>query len=179
MRQAAPRDAQAAPKDAADAVSELFMLHHSRLLGLAVLLIGDKQVADDVVQDAFIGLYRRWSHLRDPDAAVAYLNRAVVNGGHEHFRRGRRAALLLPRLVPRSEELSSAEQDAVGHDEADRLRRAVEGLPWRQRQVLVLRYYLDQSEAEIADTLGVARGSVKRHASRGLAALARSMGSEQ
>lgn len=167
------------PTDAAEAVSELFMLHQRRLLGLATLLIGSRQVADDVVQDAFIGLYRHWSHLRDPEAAVAYLNKAVVNGGREHFRRGKRAALLLPRMVPRAEELASAEQDAVGHDEADRLRREVDRLPWRQRQVLVLRYYLDQSEAEIADTLGIARGSVKQHASRGLAALARTIGSER
>lgn len=167
------------PADAADAVSELFMLHHSRLLGLATLLVGNRQVADDVVQDAFLGLYRHWSHLRDPRAAVGYLNKAVVNGGREHFRRGKRAALLLPRMAPRAEELASAEQDAVGHDEADRLRHAIDGLPWRQRQVLVLRYYLDQSEAEIADTLGIARGSVKRHASRGLATLACNIGGER
>jgi len=162
-----------------DAVSELFVLHHRRLVGLAALLVGDRQSAEDVVQDAFVGLYRRWQHLRDPEAAVAYLNKAVVNGGRDQIRRGRRGAALLPRMVPRSEELTSAEQDAVGHDEAERLWQAVSGLPWRQRQVLVLRYYLDQSEAEIAETLGVSRGSVKRHASRGVAALARSMGSER
>jgi RNA polymerase sigma factor (sigma-70 family) len=77
--------------------------------------------------------------------------------------------------VPRSEELTSAEQDAVAHQDADRLWAAVTALPTRQRQVLVLRYYLDQSEAEIAETLDVTRGSVKSHASRGLAALARCM----
>jgi RNA polymerase sigma factor (sigma-70 family) len=77
------------------------------------------------------------------------------------------------RLVPRSEVLASAEHDAVEHDESDRLWRAIVQLPRRQRQVLVLRYYLDQTEAEIADTLEVSRGSVKRHASRGLATLAR------
>ena len=76
-------------------------------------------------------------------------------------------------MVPVPEGRSSAEQDAVQHDEADRLWQAITALPMRQRQVLVLRYYLDQSEAEIADTLEVSRGSVKRHASRGLAALAR------
>jgi len=72
-------------------------------------------------------------------------------------------------MVPRAEGLDSAE-----HDEAGRLWRALTRLPIRQRQVLVLRYYLDQSEAEIADVLQVSRGSVKRHASRGLDALARS-----
>jgi RNA polymerase sigma factor (sigma-70 family) len=79
------------------------------------------------------------------------------------------------RMVPQAEGRSSAEHDVLAQDEADRLRQAIRALPQRQRQVLVLRYYLDQSEAEIADTLKVSRGSVKRHASRALATLARSM----
>ncbi len=156
----------------ADEVSALFRLHHRRLVGLASLLVDDRQTAEDVVQDAFAGLYRRWRHLRDPDAAVAYLNRAVVNGGRDQVRRGHRATAARVRMVPVPDALLSAEHDAVAHDEADRLWRAVTQLPRRQRQVLVLRYYLDQSEAEIADTLEVSRGSVKRHASRGIAALA-------
>ena len=156
------------------AVAMLFRTHHRRLVGLASLLCDDQATAEDVVQEAFAGLYRRWWQLRDPHNAVAYLNRAVVNGGRDHLRRGRRSDASMLRMVPESEELSSAEQDVVSHDEADRLWRAVTQLPHRQRQVLVLRYYLDQTEAEIADTLGIARGSVKRHASRGLAALARS-----
>jgi RNA polymerase sigma factor (sigma-70 family) len=113
--------------------------------------------------------------LRDPQSAVTYLNRAVVNAGRDRLRHGRRVVAALPKMVPVSEERSSAEQDAVRHEEADLLWRAIRALPIRQRQVLVLRYYLDQSEAEIADTLEVSRGSVKKHASRGLAALARSL----
>jgi RNA polymerase sigma factor (sigma-70 family) len=77
------------------------------------------------------------------------------------------------RLVPRSETLESAEQGVVKHEDADRMWTSLTALPMRQRQVLVLRYYLDQSEVEIAETLGISRGSVKQHASRGLAALAR------
>jgi RNA polymerase sigma-70 factor (sigma-E family) len=161
-----------------EAVSNLFLAHHRRLVGLAALLVDDRETAEDVVQEAFATLHRRWRHLRDPDAAVTYLNRAVVNGGRDRLRRKRRAVAAMPRLALVSEELASAEQDAVRHDEADRLWRAITGLPMRQRQVLVLRYYLDQSEAEIADTLEVSRGSVKRHASRGLATLARSMEAE-
>ena len=156
-----------------DTVSNLFVVHHRRLVGLASLLVDDRETAEDVVQEAFVGLYRRWRQLRDLDAAVAYLNRAVVNGGRDKLKHGRRVTAILPRLLPRSDELASAEDDAVAHDEAERLWRAVTRLPLRQRQVLVLRYYLEQSEAEIADTLEVSRGSVKRHASRGLAALAR------
>jgi RNA polymerase sigma-70 factor (sigma-E family) len=142
------------------------------LVGLASLLV-DAESAEDVVQDAFAGLYRRWAQLRDPDTAVVYLNRAVVNGGRDQLRRGRRAVASRLRMIPRSDAQASAEHDVVAHDEADRLWQAIKGLPRRQRQVVVLRYYLDQSEGEIADTLGVSRGSVKRHASRGLAALAR------
>ncbi len=157
------------------AVSNLFLAHHRRLVGLAALLVDDRETAEDVVQEAFVGLHRRWSHLRDPGSAVAYLNKAVVNGGRDRLRHGRRVVVALPRLVPVPEGRSSAEQDAVEHDEAERLWQAVRALPARQRQVLVLRYYLEQSEAEIAETLEVSRGSVKKHASRGLAALARTL----
>ena len=161
-----------------EAVTALFLAHHRRLVGLATLLVDDRESAEDVVQEAFVSLHRRWRHLRDPGAAVAYLNKAVVNGGRDRLRHGRRVVAILPRMVPVSEERASAEQDAVQHDEADQLWLAIAALPTRQRQVLVLRYYLDQSEAEIADTLEVSRGSVKRHASRGLAALARSLEAE-
>lgn len=153
-------------------VSDLFVLHHRRLVGLASLLVDDRRTAEDVVQEAFTGLYRRWHKLHDPDAAVAFLNRSVVNAGRDTLRRKRRAGAAVLRLVPRSEELASAEQSVVDRAEHDRLWAAVVELPMRQRQVLVLRYYLDQSEAEIAETLGVSRGSVKKHASRGIAALA-------
>lgn len=127
------------------------------------------------MQEAFTGLYQTWRQLRDPNAAVAYLNRAVINGSRNSQRGGRRAATAVLRLVPRPNQLESAEHDVIEHQESDRLRAAVKALPLRQRQVLVLRYYLDQSEAEIADTLEISRGSVKTHASRGIAAIARQL----
>lgn len=153
-------------------VSDLFLLHHRRLVGLASLLVDDRQTAEEVVQDAFANLYRSWRKLRDPDAAVAFLNRSVVNAGRDALRRKQRATRAVRHLVPRSELLESAEHTAVQHQEHDRLWAAVAALPGRQRQVLVLRYYLDQTEAEIAETLGITRGSVKKHASRGITALA-------
>lgn len=158
--------------DASAAVSELFVAHHRRLVGLAALLVDDRQVAEDVVQDAFAALHRHWRSLRDQNAAVTYLNRAVVNGSRDVLRRGLRGKRATLRLVPRSEELESAEQSVVAHEEAARMWGSVTSLPMRQRQVLVMRYYLEQSELEIAETLGISRGSVKQHASRGLAALA-------
>ena len=152
-------------------VANLFVMHHRRLVGLASLLVDDRRTAEDVVQEAFLGLYRRWHKLRDPDAAVTFLNRSVVNAGRDTLRRRRRGGAAVLKLVPQSEELASAEQAVIEHAEDDRLWAAVTALPMRQRQVLVLRYFLDQNEAEIADTLGISRGSVKKHASRGLAAL--------
>ncbi len=156
-----------------EAVSNLFVAHHRRLVGLAVLLVDDRETAEDVVQEAFVGLHRRWRHLRNPGSAVTYLNRAVVNGGRDRLRHGRRVRVAMPQMVPVAEGLASAEHDAVARDESERIWRAIRTLPTRQRQVLVLRYYLDQSEAEMADTLEVSRGSIKKHASRGLAALSR------
>ncbi len=156
-----------------EAVSSLFVAHHRRLVGLAALLVDDRETAEDVVQEAFVGLHRHWGRLRDRGSAVTYLNRAVVNGGRDRLRHGRRVVALLPRMVPVPEGRASAEQDALRRNDADQLWAAITALPYRQRQVLVLRYYLDQSEAEIAEILEVSRGSVKTHASRGLAALAR------
>lgn len=159
-------------RDGSAVVSEIFVAHHRRLIGLAALLVDDRQTAEDVVQDAFAALHRHWGRLRDQNAAVTYLNRAVVNGSRDVLRRGLRGRRATLRLVPRSEALESAEQGVVTHQDADRMWASVTALPMRQRQVLVLRYYLDQTEVEIAETLGISRGSVKQHASRGLAALA-------
>jgi RNA polymerase sigma-70 factor (sigma-E family) len=164
---ARPRDGQVTQ------VSELFIAHHRRLVGLAALLVDDRSVAEDVVQDAFVALYRHWRGLRDPNAAVAYLNRTVVNASRDVLRRGRRADKATLQLMSRCDELGSAEQDVVARSDGDRLWQAVTALPTRQREVLVLRYYLEQNESEIAETLGISRGSVKQHASRGLAALGR------
>ena len=158
-----------------EAISQLFVAHQRRLVGLASLLVDDRETAEDVVQEAFAGLYRRWRLLRDNDAALAYLNRAVVNGSRDRLRHRLRVRVNVTRLTPRPEGLPSAEDAAVEHDEADRLWLAITRLPTRQRQVLVLRYYLNQTEAEIADTLELSPGSVKTHASRGLAALAHSL----
>lgn len=162
------------PADRVELVSRLFSAHHRRLVGLAALLVDDRETAEDVVQEAFAGVYRRWRLLRDPDAALAYLNRAVVNGARDQLRRRRTVRARLGVVSGGHPDLESAEHSAVEREESRRLWDAVTRLPLRQRQVLVLRFYLDQSEAEIASTLGVSTGSVKTHASRGLTALARS-----
>jgi RNA polymerase sigma-70 factor (sigma-E family) len=157
-----------------DAVAALFRLHHRRLVGLARLLVGDRASAEDVVQDAFVALYKRWRWLRDKDAAVGYLDQAVLNSARSLLRKRKvRSAV---RWLPQPEATASAETEVVAGDEARRVVAALDQLSDRQREVIVLRYFLDRSEAEIAEALGISAGSVKQHASRGLAALARAEG---
>jgi RNA polymerase sigma-70 factor (sigma-E family) len=153
-----------------EAVEQLYAAHWARLVRLSVLLVRDTGTAEEVVQDAFVAVHGRWDKLREPDKALAYLRQAVVNRS--------RSALRHHGVVTRHAARETEPLPAPGADEAtlDSDRRgavldALRALPRRQREVLALRYYLDLSEAEIADTLGISRGSVKAHASRGAAAL--------
>lgn len=139
----------------------VFEAHHAAVLRLAYLLVGDRTLAEDLTADAFARTYPRWRRGRIDDVG-AYLRRAVVNGARSWGRRDSTARRYLPRLVEPdvADDLSA---------ERDRLWWALGQLSPRQRAVLVLRYYEDRSEAEIAALLGVSRGTVKTLASRGLA----------
>ena len=157
---------------AATAVTELYAGHALGLVRLAVLLVGDRASAEDIVQDAFLGLYRRWDHLPDTSAPLAYVRTSVVNGCRTALRRRSRARQVGNLAEPPAESaeavaLLSEEQRAV----ADALRR----LPERQREALMLRYYLDLSEAEIATAMGISRGTVKSATSRALAVVRRTL----
>ena len=154
------------------AVTALFHVHYRRLVGLAGLMVDDRETAEEVVQDAFEQLYRRWGSLRDPQAAVAYLNRSVVNGSRSRVRRRFTERSF---TLPDAGTVASAESAGVDNRRRDDLMAAVRDLPQRQREVIVLRYYLDLSEEQIAMWLGVSTGSVKKHAHRATAALQRRM----
>ena len=160
------------PRDADGAVTALFRAHYASLVRLAVLLVDDDGSAEDLVQDAFARLHRRWGRLRDEDAAYGYLRTCVVNGSRSRLRRLRTARRY---VAPHSPDDPSPEGHAILREEHAAVRAALRELPARQREVLVLRYWSDLSEAEIAGTLGISRGAVKSHASRGLAALTRSL----
>lgn len=151
-----------------EAVEHLYAAHWRQLVRLSALLVHDQAAAEDVVQDAFVAMHGRWARLRDPDKALAYLRQAVVNRS--------RSALRHRAVVERHVRVSAAgegtvEGPTVGGARRDAVRDALRQLSERQREVLVLRHYLDWSEAQIADALGISRGSVKAHASRGSAAL--------
>ena len=141
--------------------------HYRSLVRLASLLVDDVGTCEELVQEAFVQVWRRGPGLRVDDRLAAYLRSAVLNGARSHLRR---------RLVARRHLAAVAtpavSEDQVASGDEHRVLSALRSLPARQREVLVLRYYLDLSEAEIARTLGVSAGSVKTHAHRGLQALA-------
>ncbi|ONH22405.1 RNA polymerase subunit sigma-24 [Pseudofrankia asymbiotica] len=151
----------------------MFGEHRAGLLRLAVVLVGDQRTAEDVVQEAFIGLMRHWSRLRDPGSAQAYVRAAVLNGARGVLRR----RVVLARIGVRHEPpIWSAESAAMFREDRREVMAALRRLAPRRQQVLVLRYYLDLSDGEIADMLGITPATVRSTATRALRALARQLG---
>jgi RNA polymerase sigma-70 factor (sigma-E family) len=151
-------------------LEDLYREHRMRFVRLAILLVDDPATAEDVVQEAFTGLHRHWSRLRDENAALGYLRTAVVNGSRSVLRRRRTAREYTP---PHTADARSAESLAMLSAEHQAVVSALSQLPRRQREVLVLRYYGGLSEAEIAEATGISRGTVKSTASRGLDAISK------
>lgn len=158
------------PTDTPLTLEDLYRQHRTRLVRLAILLVDEAPTAEDVVQEAFTGLHRHWSGLRDEAAALGYLRTAVVNGSRSVLRRRKTARGYVP---PHQANARSAESLAMLTTEHQAVVVALGQLPPRQREVLVLRYYGGMSEAEIAAATGVSRGTVKSSASRALDALQR------
>ncbi|MEO5663999.1 MAG: SigE family RNA polymerase sigma factor [Nocardioides sp.] len=155
-----------------EALEELYAAHWRQLVRLGVLLVRDVGTAEEVAQDAFVAMHGRWGKLRDNDKALAYLRQAVVNRSRSVLRHrvvvDRHVRAEAARSEPTAPDADTGMLDAARRSA---VLDALGQLPDRQREVLVLRHYLNLSEAEIAEALGIARGSVKSHASRGSAAL--------
>ncbi|WP_433169658.1 SigE family RNA polymerase sigma factor [Kribbella sp. CA-247076] len=156
-----------AQDDARTAVSELYQRHWAGLVRLAVLVMDDRQAAEDVVQEAYADLYRHWP-LRDAGKALGYLRTAVLNRSRSVLRRRKVARLYTP---PHEAPNVSAEVSAVLGEDRLEVRQALQALPVRTRAVLVLRYYLDLPFAEIAELLGIGESSARSTCSRGIAIL--------
>jgi RNA polymerase sigma-70 factor (sigma-E family) len=160
--------AEAAAGTTVDFLTETYRAHYRSLLGLAALLLDDTASCEDVVQEAFIRVHSARSRVRDPDKTLAYLRQTVVNLSRSTLRRRIIGLKLLSKPLP---NMASAEEGAYEQLERADLIKAMRGLQRRQREVLVLRYFADMSEAEVAKTLGISAGSVKAYGSRGIAAL--------
>jgi RNA polymerase sigma-70 factor (sigma-E family) len=154
--------------DADEALTELYAAHYRKLVRIAAMLLDDIGTSEEVVQDAYIKMHAAWRRIRDPEAAEAYLRTTVVNLARSRLRRRMVAAKHPPKPLP---DAPSAEHGALVQLERDRVIRALHTLPVRQRECLVLRYYADLSEAQIAEAMRISAGAVKSHASRGMAAL--------
>ncbi|WEH40522.1 SigE family RNA polymerase sigma factor [Streptomyces sp. NBC_01218] len=151
-----------------DHLTETYRAHYRSLLGLAALLLDDTASCEDVVQEAFIRVHSARSRVREPEKTLAYLRQTVVNLSRSALRRRILGLKLLSKPMP---DMASAEEGAYDQLERDALIKAMKGLQRRQREVLVLRYFADMTEAQVADTLGISLGSVKAYGSRGIAAL--------
>jgi RNA polymerase sigma-70 factor (sigma-E family) len=170
------RDNAAGAADAA--VTALYVAHALGLTRLALIMTGDRQAAEDIVHDAFCGLHRRWPYLRDADKALPYVRAAVVNGCRAEFRRVKVRSAMAGQPEAYLPPAWSAESAVLAGEERREVIAALLRLPPRQREALLLRYYLDLSEAETASAMRVSRGTAKSAVSRGLQALRQHLGEQ-
>ena len=173
------RASRAGLPDASVGVTELYQAHAVGLIKLGVIMLGDRTAAEDVVQDAFFGLYRNWDRLCDHGNALAYVRASVLNGCRaalrQRIRRDRRdRSVVAADAVP----VESVEAIVMLSEEHREVFAAMRRLPVRQREALVLRFYLGVSEEETAQAMGISRGTVKSSTSRALAALGRMLKEE-
>ena len=150
------------------AVVELYTLHYKPLVRLAAMLVRDTPTAEEVVQEAFISMHDGWGRLKDTDKALAYLRQAVVNRARSVLRHRQVVEKNAPKPAP---DMPSAEHGAMVLLERSDVVTALRALPERQREAIMLRYYADLSEAEIAAAMKISRGAVKSHTARAMAAL--------
>ncbi|GEB51956.1 MULTISPECIES: RNA polymerase sigma factor [Streptomyces] len=161
-----PDEADGEPPPSLD---DLYRARRLDMVRMAVFLVDDRHTAEDVVQDAFAAVFRRYgTALDDLHDAAAYLRTAVVNAARSVLRRRRTSRTYTP---PHEADQAPVDEAVLLAEEHREVLAALGRLTSRQREVLVLRYWSELSEAEIADTLGLSRGTVKSTASRALDAL--------
>ena len=154
--------------DATRAVTAIYSTHYRSLVRLAVLLVRDVATAEEVVQDSFIAMHGAWRRLRDSDKALSYLRQSVVNRSRSVLRH----RVVVDRNAPKpAPDMPSAEQGALSLLERSAVIAALRTLPPRQREALVLKFYADLSEAQIAASMGISQGAVKSHTARGMASM--------
>lgn len=154
--------------DATRAVTAIYSAHYRSLVRLAALLVRDVATAEEVVQDSFLAMHGAWRRVRDSDKTLSYLRQSVVNRSRSVLRHRVVVDRHAPKATP---DMPSAEHGALSLLERSAVIAALRTLPPRQREALVLKYYADLSEAQIAAAMGISRGAVKSHTARGTASL--------
>jgi RNA polymerase sigma-70 factor (sigma-E family) len=154
--------------DADRVVTAIYSEHYRSLVRLAAFLVRDNATAEEVVQDSFVAMHGAWRRLRDTDKALSYLRQSVVNRSRSVLRHRVVVDKNTPKPPP---DMPSAEHGAIIQLERSAVVTALRALPERQREALVLRYYGDMSEAQIASVMGISRGAVKSHTARAMSAL--------
>jgi RNA polymerase sigma-70 factor (sigma-E family) len=158
----------AASLEADVAVKELYHAHYRNLVRLSALMVRDIQTAEDVVQDSFIAMHSGWRRLRDSEKALSYLRQSVVNRSRSVLRH----RVVVDRNAPKPPpDMPSAEHGAFAQLERSAVIAALQTLPPRQMEAVVLRFYGDLSEAQIAEAMQISRGAVKSHTARAMTAL--------
>jgi RNA polymerase sigma-70 factor (sigma-E family) len=156
--------------DADQALTALYSEHYRSLVRMAAFLVRDTDTAEEVVQGSFVAMHQGWRRLRDSDKALSYLRQSIVNRSRSVLRHQTVANANgnTPEPPP---EMPSADQGAILPLEHPAILAAVHELPARQREALVLRYYGDLSEAQIAAVMGISRRAAHSHTVQAIAAL--------
>ena len=154
--------------DAGSAVTILYRTHYRSLVRLAALLVQDVDVAEALVQDSFVAMHSAWRRLADSDRALSYLHQAVVTRSRSALRHRMVARKTLPALAPGAPGASPAAITELGYSA---LASALWTLAPRQREVLVLMYYADLPDAQIASAMKISKDTVKSHAVQAISSL--------
>jgi RNA polymerase sigma factor (sigma-70 family) len=170
-----PADAALGPvaadalSDAGQAITAIYGTEYRSLVRLAAVLVGDVGIAEEVVQDSFVAMYAAWSRLGDRDKGLAYLRQRVMSRSRSALRQGMVADANAPNPEPGI--MPSAEQGAITQPERSAVISAMHTLSPRQREALMLRFYLDLSERQAASAMGISLGAANYHTARAKAAL--------
>jgi RNA polymerase sigma-70 factor (sigma-E family) len=153
---------------AGQALTDIYSSEYNSLVRMAASLVSDIPTAEEVVQDSFVATQVAWPHLHTSDKALAYVRQSVMNRARSVLRRRMVADRHSPRPGP---DVPSAEHSAIAEVERSAVISALRMLPARQREALMLRFYLNLREGQIASVMGISRGSVKTHTARAMTTL--------
>ena len=171
-----PVQLQAARPDANHAVTALYLAHYRPLVRLAALLVQDLATAEEIVQDAFVAVHAAWRRLPDADHALHYLRRSVIDRSRWALRDRAVADKLAPASAP---AMPGAGREASIGLERSAFVSALWTLPSRQREVVVLRYFADLPETQIASATGISEATVRSHTTQALSSLRAELGRDQ